>query len=110
MARFRIKKPYNKQHIANAIINEVIAAKRETDRPVNPNNIRDAITPIIDETNFTIVVHLDSTQAHKVINVTVPVDGTGMTLDQLRQFVDRKWPSLDDIEEFGRICLYGCGR
>lgn len=107
MARFRIKRPYSKQHISNAIINEWITAKREA-RNVSATKIQDAITPIIDETNFTVVANLDSYQVQKVININVPAPGVPPA--GLEDWINRKWPTLEEVEEFGRICLYGCGR
>lgn len=107
MARFRIKRPYGKQHISNAIINEWITAKREN-RGVEPARIRKAITPIIDEANFTVRVNLDSDGGQKIINITVPAPGAPPA--GLEDWINRKWPTPEEVEEFGRICLYGCGR
>lgn len=107
MARFRIKRPYNKQHISNAIINEWITAKREG-RNVDPVKIQDAVTPIIDETNFMVVANLDTGQGQKVININVPAPGASQA--NLEAWINQKWPTQEELEEFGRICLYGCGR
>lgn len=107
MARFKMKKPYSKKNIGEAIVNEWVSSAREN-RTVDLNNIKNAIIPMIDDSGFTLELHVDSNSAPKVIHIVIPDPTNGsMTLDE---WVNRKWPTPDEVEEFGRICLYGCGR
>lgn len=113
MARVKIRKPFKRRHIADAIINEWIEATR-IGRPYSEANIQAAIDPIIDREGGTrrVVVKLDQFDPMTgvtTINLAVPLPepNPGQTI---QDWIRSKWPTDEEVEAFGGYTLYGCGR
>jgi hypothetical protein len=113
MARVRIRRPFKRRHIADAIINEWIEAVR-VGRPYSEANIQAAIAPIIDTEGGTrrVTISLDkydSGTGVRTLNVAVPLPEpeTGQSIED---WIRSKWSTDEQLDEFGNYTLYGCGR